>query len=365
MGSSSTKSNQKEIIIEKGILSETDKSYITSVIQVLYNIKIFRDYLINNEYNENPNKHLNILMKKILEKPLDKINFAEEADEVTKLLRTKYDFIVGKTPGEIMIQILLALKYEEKEITHQNWEEFVFNKQELFPNISNKDKAFQDLLTFNKNHFNTTFSQMFFGVFFAKRKLQSFKDVLYFYNFFCVYELNMPLIYENMINKGKIKLDEYDIPKVNLIDCIIEMQETKSEIFRGENCLAEYYMLSAPTILIFLLKSEDKNIDTPFRGIISFEELSDFSKIIQVNQPNRYKLISIINKEKFKAKKKNKNEVQFMENADDDEKDFYKTIFRNENDQFCEYGKRNSVNNCKLEIDDVDYYHEMLIFMRC
>ena len=53
-----------------------------------------------------------------------------------------------------------------------------------------------------------------------------------------------------------------------------------------------------------------------------------------------------------------------MENADDDEKDFYKTIFRNENDQFCEYGKRNSVNNCKLEIDDVDYYHEMLIFMR-
>ena len=57
----------------------------------------------------------------------------------------------------------------------------------------------------------------------------------------------------------------------------------------------------------------------------------------------------------------------WLENANDDEideKSIYKAIFRNENDQFCEYGKYNSENNCQLEIDDIDYYHEILIFMK-
>ena len=60
MGSSSPKSKSKEKnenIIEEGELGEKDKSYITTVIQVLYNIKIFKEYFIINEYNKNHNKY--------------------------------------------------------------------------------------------------------------------------------------------------------------------------------------------------------------------------------------------------------------------------------------------------------------------
>ena len=370
MGSSSPKSKsieKNENIIEEGELGEKDKSYITTVIQVLYNIKIFQEYFINNEYKENPNKYLSILMKKIVTKRLNEIDFVEEGNQVSKLLRTKYDFIVGKTPGEIIIQILLILKYEEKEIITNDWEKFVYNKPELFKNIPNKENALNDLLKLNMNHYNTAFSSMFFGIFYAKRKLPRYTEILYFFNFYCVYEINMPQIYEKMINKGKIKNDDYNLPKIELIDCIKEMQETQNELFKDENCFSEYYMFSTPKILIFLLKSEDKNIETPFRGIITFEENSDFSEVIKNEQSSKYKLISIINKKRYASKKKDKNDVQWMENANDDEideKSIYKAIFRNENDQFCEYGKYNSENNCQLEIDDIEYYHEILIFMK-
>ena len=353
-GSSNKKSNSQNKIIEKEELCEKDKSYISSIIQVFYNIKIFRDYFINNEYNENPNKHLSILMRKIISKPLNEIDFLEEGNEIKKLLRTKYDFIVGKKPGDIIIQILLVLKYEEKEIITNNWEECIYNESELFKNISNREKALSDLLKININHYNTLFSAMFFGIFCAERKLSRMKEILYFYNFYCAYEINLPQIYENMINKGKIILDELRFPKIELIDCINLMQETQNELFKGEYCFSEYYMFYAPKILIILLKSEDPFIKTPFRGIITFEEYLDFSKLnnTKMYEPKRFKLISVINKSKF-LPKKYKNEVAQ-----------YKSIFRNENDKFCEYGKENSVKNCKLEINDADYQHEILIFMR-
>ena len=362
MGGSSSNDDK---IIEQGELGAKDKSHITSVIQVLYNIKNFKTYFIQNDYDKNSNKHLSILMKKIISTPVKKLDFIQESFEISKILRKEYNINIGKTPGEILIQILLVLKYEEKEIKTQNWEKYVLNDQMLFNNLTDSKKALNDILDLNKEHFNTNFSAMFFGIFWAKRKMQSKNDVLNFYNFYCVYELNMPLIYQNMMNKGKIRNDNDSyLPQVNLIDCIKEMQETQNEIFNNENCSTQYFMFNAPNILIFFLKSDAENFET-FRGNILFNENMDFSPVIQNTQSNRFKLISLINKDRYKSKVQDNKGAQWMSNPDDDKKSNYRAVFLDEKEMFGYYGKNNSINNCELIIGDIEYYHEILIFMRC
>ena len=52
-------------------------------------------------------------------------------------------------------------------------------------------------------------------------------------------------------------------------------------------------------------------------------------------------------------------------NSDDEDKSEYKATFRDENDKFSYYKNGNSIKNCELNIEDLDYYHHILIFMRC
>jgi len=211
-------------------------------------------------------------MHEILKTKLSEINFDEEAINILSCLRKNYGLNRGNTPGEILIQILLVLKYEEKEISTEQWEKVVYKNQELFSNITNEQKALNDLLDKNMEHFNTNFSNMFFGVFLAKRKFLDLNNILYFYNFYCVYELNMPQIYQNLISKGKIMQNGDQLPQVNLIDCLYEMQEPHNETFNNYNCSVKYYMFNAPNILIFFIKSDDTNYET-FRGNIIFQEI--------------------------------------------------------------------------------------------
>ena len=362
MGASCDSKGKKNTIISAGEIGTKDKSYVISVIQVLYNIPNFKKYFTQNEFKENPNKYLSILFKKIVSTPLKNLDFEKEANEILQILRNKYGLNTGYTPGDILIQILLVLKYEEKQIQTKNWEEYAFNTPNIYNNLSNSMQAFNDILNFNQEHYNTTFSAMFFGIFYAKRKLQKIQNILYIYNFFCVYELNMPMIYQNMISKGKIKYNESQLPQIGLIDCIKELQETQNELFKNENSLVEYYIFHPPTFLIFLLKSDTPNFDS-FRGIITFQEYMNFSQVIQNSNSFNFKLISVINKDRYKSKEKQNKGGVWMSNPDDDKRPYYKAIFRGEQDKFycCD---KNSVKNCELNINDIEYYHYILIFMK-
>ena len=364
MGSQSPSDNEEVITGNLGI---KDISYVSSIIQVLYNLPEFKEYFFKNLYEKNPNKHLSILMDKILRKKLSEINFDDVSINILSCLRLNYGLSKGKTPGEILIQILLVLKYEEKEISIEQWEKVVSKNQELFRNITNEQNALNDILDKNFSHFNSHFSTMFFAVFLSKRKFLELNNILYFYNFYCVYELNIPRIYHNLINKKKLSNNGDQLPKINLIDCIQEMQETHIEIFDKKKCYIEYYMFNAPDFLIFLLKSDDPKYDA-FRGNILFEENYNFSRVIQNSQSNKFKLISVINQKKYIVKQKEKDEkgVSWFNNdyeSDVDNKE-YKAIFRDEKGNFCYYEKDNDIKHCQLQIEDYDYFHHILIFKR-
>ena len=350
-----------------GNLGIKDISYASSVIQVLYNFSDLKEYFFKNLYEKNPNKHLSILMHKILKTKLSEINFDEAAINILSCLRKNYGLIRANTPGEILIQILLVLKYEEKEISIEQWEKVVSKNPQLIKNITNEQNALNDLLDKNVEHFNTDFSNKFFGVFLSKRKFLELNNILYFYNFYCVYELNIPRIYHNLINKGKIINNGNQLPKINLIDCIKEMQETHIENFDNKKCYVEYYMFNAPDYLIFLLKSNDTKYGY-FRGNISFEENYDFSQVIKNADSNKFKLVSVINQKKYIVKKREKDDkgVSWFNNdyeTDEDNKE-YKAIFRDEKGNFSFYKKENDIKHCQLQIEDYDYFHHILIFKR-
>ena len=319
MGSASSEEKKEQEIIA-GNMGIKDISYISSVIQVLYNLPLLKNYFLQNNYQQSPNKPLGVLMHEILSTELSEIKFDEISKNILSCLRRNYGLSNGNTPGDILIQILLVLKYEDKEIKQENWEKVVMNNQQLFNNIRDEKQALDDILEKNMAHFNTTFSGMFFGLFLAKRKFMDINSILYFYNFYCVYELNMPRIYHNMIYKGKVNNNQEQLPKLNLIDCIKEMQETH-----------------------------------------------DFSPVIQNTQTNRFKLVSIIDQKKYneKAKEKDNKGISWFFSSDDEDKSEYKATFRDENDKFSYYKNGNSIKNCELNIEDLDYYHHILIFMRC
>ena len=365
MGSASSEEKKDQEIIA-GNMGIKDISYISSVIQVLYNLPLLKNYFLQNNYQQSPNKPLGILMHEILSTELSEIKFDEISKNILSCLRRNYGLSNGNTPGDILIQILLVLKYEDKEIKQENWEKVVMNNQQLFNNIRDEKQALDDILEKNMAHFNTTFSGMFFGLFLAKRKFMDINSILYFYNFYCVYELNMPRIYHNMIYKGKVNNNQEQLPKLNLIDCIKEMQETHTDIFNKKNCFVEYYMFNAPNYLIFLIKKDELEFES-FRGNILFGEIMDFSPVIQNTQTNRFKLVSIIDQKKYneKAKEKDNKGVSWFFSSDDEDKSEYKATFRDENDKFSYYKNGNSIKNCELNIEDLDYYHHILIFMRC
>ena len=178
----------------------------------------------------------------------------------------------------------------------------------------------------------------------------------------------MPRIYHNLINKRKLINNRDQLPKINLIDCIKEMQETHIEIFNKQKCYIEYYMFNAPDFLIFLLKLDDPKFDN-YRGNILFEENYDFSPVIKNTQSNRFKLVSVINQKKYIVKKREKDDkgVSWFNNdneSDEDDKE-YKSIFRDEKGNFCFYKKDNDIKHCQLLVEDYDYFHHILIFKRC
>ena len=148
--------NDEEVMI-KGEIEKKDMSHIISVLQVLYHIPDFKKYFIQKEYNPNSNKHLSVFMDDLVSNKLDQIDFYNEAAKVSKILRNKYNLKSAETSGEILIQILMILKYEEKEMKTENWQEYVVKNPSLFNKISNNKSALDDILDLNRDHFNTTF----------------------------------------------------------------------------------------------------------------------------------------------------------------------------------------------------------------
>ena len=123
------------------------------------------------------------------------------------------------------------------------------------------------------------------------------------------------------------------------------------------NCTTQYCMFNAPNILIFFLKSDSKDSDN-FRGMVLLKENMDFSSVVLNAQSNNFKLIALINKDRYKEKareRKDNKGAQWMANPDDDEKSNYRDVFREGKNIFGYFDANQYITNCGLIIDDIEY----------
>ena len=153
-------------------------SHIISVLQVLYHIPDFKKYFTQKEYNPNNNKYLSNFMDDLVSNQLDQIDFYNEAANVSKILRNKNNLKSAETSGEILIQILMILKYEEKEMKTENWQEYVVKNPSLFNKISNNKSALDDILDLNRD---------LFLVFSVQKEIFLKKIIFYIFIIFIVY----------------------------------------------------------------------------------------------------------------------------------------------------------------------------------
>ena len=359
-----------------------DISYIYTTIQILYNLKDFKKYIVEQEVPEDSDKKLAVLLRRIFLKEEKNINLEKYSKKIYKLINNKYDLELGDTPGKILIQIIELLNFEENGNKINIWEETVIQNQNLFMNTMNQLQALNDFKNIYQKENNTKINEFFHGILLKRIKIQNFQ-IMHIFSNYCVYELNIPYIYQNLASKGKnIKNPETKKEEISLFDCISYMKIAKKDVFNNEPCIIENHMYTTARYLFFLLKRESENNNNTFYGDITYpEKYTDFSNlIIDKNKNNNFKLVSIIKEIKFMAKNKKKKQ-----NDDDDDKyewyeedddnnnsnkneeitNKYITIIKDENDNFYCYNKDNIKVKINLDKKDDESMEHILVYEKC
>ena len=370
-GGQSTDSEKEE---NKHIIFQNDDdSFIYTTIQILYNLKDFKNYIATLEFPENSPKKLEILLKRIFNKDEDKINLEKYSKKIYKLITKTYNLEVIDSPGKILTQIIEILNFEENNNKVNIWEETVSQNNQLFMNTLNQNQALNDFLNIYKKEFNNKINEFFHGTLLKRRKLQNMNNIMYFFSYYSVYELNLSYLYTSLTSKGKnTKNTRTNKDEISLFDCISDMKTPKNDIFNNQPSLVEYHMFNSPHYLIFLLNREYENYNKYFGDLI-FPKEDDFSQmLVMKDKNNHYKLVSIIREKKYmvKVQKKSENTDENYEwyeeddnkNKNDKITNKYMAIYRGEDDKFYNYNKENKKNQINLNEKDDDYYDYILVY---
>ena len=328
-------------------------SSIYPVIQILYNLKDFKNYILSQEYSDNSNKKLHKKIKSFLSKGEDYLNLKYYSKKIYKIITQTYKLQIGDDPGKIFIQILEILNYEEKGNKVYIFEDYINQNKNIYNNIFNENQALNDFNMYNNQYNKTKISEFFHGILLTKKKIQNNNSgIMFFFSYYCAYELNLQYIYQELLKQGKYVKDSTNKrTEISLFQCIDEMSKTKNTLFNNQTCLVEYYIQTAPKYFIFVLNRKYKN--DFYRDDISFNDECDFSYfILDKKNVYKYKLISMIKKKRII-----KNNYDINNN--------YITIYRDRNDNyFYSVNENNNKQFFNFNEYDKEYYYHLLVFQK-
>ena len=369
MGSSQSSDSEEE----KNVTFENnDSSFIYTAFLVLYHLLEFKNYVRGIKFNENTSRKMYKLLNRIFMKDdVDKINFGKYSKKISILIRKTYGLDIGDSAGKILIQILEILNWEENHGKVNIWENSILQNQKLFENIFNIEQAYQDFINGNKEYQKTTIVELFHGILLTKRQLFINPNIMFFFSYFCVIELDLPFIHQSYTSFGKnMKNIKTQKDEISLLDCLLFMKYTKNDIFNEQQGFVEHHIYKGPLFLIFLLKRE--NDSNTYKGDFTFNEKENLSELIIMKENiknNNYTLISVIKEKKIVVKKRKIDEDKWIQEEDDkytNDKtdDKYLFIFRGENNNFYYYNKKIEKNIFNLADKDEDFYYHILVFKK-
>jgi hypothetical protein len=253
-----------------------DFSFIYTVIQLLYNLNHHTAINANLDYSNAP---LFSLLNKIFKEDDKNVCLEKNTKLIYKIITEHYKLKIGDSPGKILIQILEILNYEENgHKVNDVWEKSILNNQNLFWNSFNLKQSYNDFDNHYKKYNRGIISKLFHGYYLTKRSFPNFNNnIMHFFNYYSVYELNISYVYRSLNSNGKSKA------KISLFDCIKFLKERKIENFYCP-CFVCHLIYTLPHFLIFFITKEENNNN--FYGDIVFEKECDFSSMIYQNNNN-------------------------------------------------------------------------------
>ena len=365
-GQSSDSEDEKNIPFEND-----DSSFIYTAFLILYKLKNFRKYILEQEIRENTTRQMLKLLQRIFSKDhADQINVGKYSKKILNIIKNRYKLEIGNSPGKILIQILELLHYEENHGSMIIWEESIMQNQQLLINTFNQSQALNDFLKGNKEYQKTKIAEFFHGILLTRRQLFNNPNIMHFFSYYCVIELDLPFIYQSYLALGKnMKNQNTQKEEISLIDCLLFMKVSKNDNFNGQPGLVEYHIYKAPPFLIFLLKRENGN--NAYKGDFTFKKEENLSQLIMLkenNYKNIYKLISVIKEKKFVVKKRKIEENKWFQendnNKNDKTDDKYLDFFLDENNNFYYYNKNKEKKRVNIDEKDEDFYVHILVFQK-
>lgn len=364
MGSSSEIEKQTEEDLDKIIVENDDFSFIYTAIQLLYHLDKFKNKFKAEESQE---KILSYYINKILEKSETSIELTKYSKIIYKIITENYKLEIGKSPGEILIQILQILNLEENGLKpNDDWEKKVLQNNNLLQRTFIINYSFQDFIQDFNNNNKGIISELFTGFLLTKRKMSNNMPYeMFFFSNFLVFEINISRISNSLQKKGNEQL--------SLFECIYEMGKAKID-FSHQGLLVEHHMYTLPEYLIFFIKREE-NIN--YFGDLSLIEEYDFSPVLypKINQSNNnetqknknfYELTGFIKQKRYMAKKgpKSSNQGWFSGNDDNEGNNKYSFIYQIPNKGYFRYNDGNYKEKYKMKSDDNESYYNVLLLTK-
>ena len=306
MGNCCGKEDAPKKLLEGIVASNDDYSFIYSVLQALYNLKTFKNFILNdNSQNE---IKIGESLKKIFNKDINK--------DLIKSSKTIYDRIkeytknnIEQYPEIILIKILELLNQEQKRKDNNNNITLLTNIQNNL-NLNNynyEEEAFFNylkLFIINRNY--NKIGEYFF-MFFQKRITNCFQMINFSYEHKYVFKLNLFDIFNKKSNIGTLSFNKSTMPELNLIECINEYSSPIYSFYNFNQYIEQQFLYSTPAYLIFILNRRG-NENCYYFGDFKYSNIIDLSSVIlRKDNAKIYKLSSVIKEKRYLIDNNNQN----------------------------------------------------------
>lgn len=331
----------------------SDNSLLESVCHSLYNIKIFRNEILDPK-DSIENKKMSILLRQIF-KNISVEDFSSYNNQMVELLNS-YNFIIPQDPQTLIFQILTLLHLERKE---QKPLGMTAGAQKINQyNAYDSQSALKFFVDTEIKDNKSFIGNIFRGVQKIQRQFMNSPGPMFSYSYFDVFQLYIPPIYTFLMRNYPNSINMHGEAQITLYQCLQIFTTVTSVVIDGRMVKEQTKIHSAPPCFIIALNRYYGGAF--FSGKICYDDILDMSNYVSIKDKGvKYKLVGIIKQKGYYGNSNN------LENRVRGVKPFNKNYFTliNEENGNISYFENNKKKNYQEKID-FGFYATVLIYYR-
>ena len=301
MGTCSFENDPSKNELIRIIMPNNDFSHIYSVLQALYNLNNFKKFILEDKSKKESEIKLGESLKKIFQEDINNDDLIKSSKLIYYRIKKINNNYIGKYPSEILIQILDILNEEQRRRENINNNTFL----EKIHNILNSNyyndeqKSFYNYMqSLSINNNINKIGELFF-IYFQKKIYFQMTNCIYEHKF--IFELNLYDIFKVKSNNDTIKINNNNVPKLDLKECIMEYSSPKNTSNNFIQNIEQNFLYHTSAYLIFILNRKGNDDYYYFGDFIYSNKIDLSSVILNKDSAKIYKLSSVIKEKKIIA----------------------------------------------------------------